>query len=245
MYSSSSSKKKKAMVQLFEYVTKACRTAYGPPGIGSSAGLTDILYALRVPLGFDRSARIIKASDTETFVDSVYTELQNGRVVIFSGHRPSGNGHTFVVDGYRNNYNGIPGDYFHTIQNTGDYSWYSVTPTNTTGVVHDWGKDLKAIIGIQPKNATTGIIGDVNGDGYVNISDVSAVINYGLIGKQVRRDVTIVNGEEGLQFMGKVDDNINTLFFPLTGWKRVSTDPAFEKYSEGCYLSTYTDTKNN
>ena len=70
------------------------------------------------------------------------------------------------------------------------------------------------------------------------MSDLTEVLHYSIVGKQLRRDLTIVNDSEGIEFTGRVDDEVNKLFFPLTGWKRSSSGVAYEKYSEGCYITT-------
>ena len=71
---------------------------------GSSAYSSENVNALRNYFGYDPSVRceLRKTYTTDEWDELVYTELANGRPVLYSGQSTSG-GHAFVVDGYSNN----------------------------------------------------------------------------------------------------------------------------------------------
>lgn len=233
MYSADTAKKNAARRELFLYITKLCRTSFGPPGISSGAYISDILCAIK-DLGFDSSARIIRiAHNEDAATNLIKNEIMEGRPVIISGFNSSGlNGHTFVIAGYKNNFDGISGDYFYTIQNTAAENkklirWYSLTPVQTSGVAHNWANDNSAIIGIKPKQSypSSDIVGDLNNDGRINMMDATIAINYSIYnlkGKYIRLDLASENNFEGFKFINKSKEGeYNTLFLPLTGWKPV------------------------
>lgn len=71
----------------------------------SSAGDMYIPYALKNFFNYDEGTRLLKRScfATEEWEDLVYSELADGRPVIYGGQAPDG-GHQFVCDGYENGY---------------------------------------------------------------------------------------------------------------------------------------------
>lgn len=70
----------------------------------SGAGDYGIPYALKNLFNYDNGVRYVKRSyyTTQEWEDMVYSELQGGYPVLYSGRSPAG--HAFVCDGYENGY---------------------------------------------------------------------------------------------------------------------------------------------
>ena len=111
----------------------------------------------------------------------IKTELDAGRPILYSANDPSEGGHAFICDGYNNS------GYFHF--NMGWYGtcdgWYlstSLRMTHRSGDQLNFSSGHEMLIGILPPEGweppVTFIRGDVNGDGFVTIDDVTALINY-------------------------------------------------------------------
>ena len=110
------------------------------------------------------------------------TELDAGRPILYAGNDSGGGaGHAFICDGYNSE------GKFH--YNFGWYGtcdgWYVSTALN---MVHRSGEEChfnsgqEMVIGIEPPEGwvppVTVVMGDVNGDGVVNIADVTKLIDY-------------------------------------------------------------------
>jgi hypothetical protein len=172
---------KKAVATLMEYLGKASYTNYSP-----SASGTWFEYALTVIQNYvrlARGARIINADDRSThaknnypnpigfsaFEQLVYEDITAKRPVIMAAYTSAGtNGHAFVVDGYNKDK-----DMYHINMgyNTSGNDWYKLSSFTYNGVTRNACRI--AIIDIDPRVT----YGDINLDGLVNMSDVSAIIN--------------------------------------------------------------------
>jgi hypothetical protein len=111
-------------------------------------------------------ARRLQNMSNAALKAAIIEELKLAHPVIMCG---SGNGecHCFVCDGYRSS-----DDMFHFnwgFDGDGD-GWFKLTALNPN--TYDFSNSKNAIVGLTPY-----ILGDTNGDGRINISDVTKVIN--------------------------------------------------------------------
>ncbi len=179
----STAKGKAAVALLMEYCAKAVQADFG---YGStSAPMKNAAPTLKNYFAMGNARRVENVSNA-TLKSEIIAELQNGSPVIMCG---SGNNecHAFVCDGYRSS-----DDMFHFLfgwDGDGD-GWFKLTALSPND--HDFSSKKNAIVGLTPH-----FLGDVNGDGKINISDVSTVINAAKKGEyDVNKDVN---------FDGKVD----------------------------------------
>ena len=112
------------------------------------------------------NARRVENVSNATLKSEIIAELQNGSPVIMCG---SGNNecHAFICDGYRSS-----DDMFHFLwgwDGDGD-GWFKLTALSPND--HNFSSKKNAIVGLTPH-----FLGDVNGDGKINMSDVTQVIN--------------------------------------------------------------------
>lgn len=90
-----------AVATLLEACGNAALMAYGASASGAYP--YDAIYGMVRFLGYDRSAVMLERDyyASESWNDIVYSELSEGRPVIYGGYDSSyQNGHTFIVDGY-------------------------------------------------------------------------------------------------------------------------------------------------
>lgn len=181
---------KKAVAELMLYIGMACKVNYGTEGTSVSATLAAPLLKDRLRMG--SNIRNIEKTDAQ-MEQILYTELAEGRPVIIRGANSSnGGGHFFVADGYRakdSKYRinwGWNGFY------NGYYAWSALTPTQAND--YTYYRDLT--IGIKPDY----YLGDVNGDGRVNITDVMVLLE-----KMQQGDKSIV-GDVNSDGMVSADD---------------------------------------
>ena len=157
---------KTAVATLMRYCGQALCMEYGLNGSGAYIEL--IPYVLGHYFGYDRTAQSYMVSreyyDDDTWAQMLYDELSQGRPLPYSGNNGSSGGHTFIVDGYRN------GSFHVNWGWSGDYDGFfqlsAFTPSTS-----DYTQGHRAVFGIMPECS------DVNGDGKLSISDVSALIN--------------------------------------------------------------------
>lgn len=154
----------KAMSIFLEYCGKALQSNYGTSVTSAyNVAARDVLKS-HFRMG---SPTMIYASSGEAkFEEKVYKELVNGRPIMIAGYRAGGYGHMFNCDGYD-----ASKDLFHFNLGWGGSGngWYAMTAIKPKAD-KEYTINLSAIIGIQPDY----ILGDVNGDGKIDISDVSA-----------------------------------------------------------------------
>lgn len=154
---------KAAVAELLEYVGKACLSDYTEKS--TSAYISKAYHALEDSIRLATKMGYIYASQLgeEAFAEKIYKSLLNGCPVIMSGRKTNDGCHCYVVDGY-NAKTGL----FHI--NFGWYGqfdgWYALSATGSSSAGYTINKT--AITNIKP----TYILGDVDGDGEIDIQDV-------------------------------------------------------------------------
>lgn len=156
-------KGKAAVAKLMEYCGRAVKSDYGYSS--TSAPMANVAPALRNFFGLGDARRLQNLSNAALKAE-IIAELRKGNPVIMCG---SGNSecHCFVCDGYRSS-----DDMFHfNFGWDGDGNgWFKLTALTPT--THNFSSSKNAIVGLAPY-----ILGDVNNDGKINMSDVTAIIN--------------------------------------------------------------------
>lgn len=154
---------KSAVAVLMEYVGRTVKADYGYNA--TSAPMANVAPALKNYFGMGDARRLQNLSNA-ALKAAIIEELKQEHPVIMCG---SGNNecHCFVCDGYRSS-----DDMFHFnwgYEGDGD-GWFKLTALNPS--THDFSNSKNAIVGLTPY-----ILGDTNGDGRINMSDVTATIN--------------------------------------------------------------------
>lgn len=156
-------KGKNAVATLMEYCGKALQADYGYNS--TSTPMARVAPTLKEYFGMGDARRLQNLSNA-ALKAAIIEELKLAHPVIMCG---SGNNecHCFVCDGYRSS-----DDMFHFnwgYEGDGD-GWFKLTALNPS--THDFSSGKNAIVGLTPY-----LLGDTNGDGRINISDVTNVIN--------------------------------------------------------------------
>jgi hypothetical protein len=154
---------KNAVAVLMEYVGRTVKADYCYNA--TSAPMANVAPALKNYFGMGDARRLQNLSNA-ALKAAIIDELKQQHPVIMCG---SGNSecHCFVCDGYRSS-----DDMFHFnwgYEGDGD-GWFKLTALNPN--THDFSNSKNAIVGLTPY-----LLGDVNGDGRINMSDVTKVIN--------------------------------------------------------------------
>lgn len=155
----------KAVAELVKYCGYAIQSNYTPTlTTASNSKARDVL---RTHFHMGNPVLIWASGGEERFEKQIYNELANGRPVMIGGYRPGGGGHMFNCDGYDSDK-----DLFHFNLGWGGSGngWYAMAAIKPKAD-KEYTINLSAIVGIQPDY----ILGDVNGDGKIDISDVTAV----------------------------------------------------------------------
>lgn len=178
-------KGKAAVAKLMEYCGKSVKADYGYSA--TSAPMANVAPALRDFFGMGEARRLQNLSNA-TLKAEIIAELRKGNPVIMCGSGAS-ECHCFVCDGYRSS-----DDMFHfNFGWDGDGNgWFKLTALTPT--THNFTSSKNAIVGLTPY-----ILGDVNKDGKINISDVTKIVNVANSGEYDR--ASDINSD------GKVDIN--------------------------------------
>ncbi len=157
---------KDAVAKLMRYCGQATCMDYT---LSSSAAYIELIpYTISYYFGYDKldpahmEAR--ERFDDEIWTQMVHDELSKGRPLAYAGGNDNGGAHTFIVDGYRN------GDFHLNWGWGGRFDGYFQLSAFTPST-HDYTKSHRAVFGIVPKRA------DINGDGMINIADLSVLID--------------------------------------------------------------------
>ena len=146
----------KAVAQLMRYCGQAAKMNYGTGSSGANA--MEALKGLTSYFDYDRyTGRLVYRSSysIDGWNALLYSELQEGRPVLYSGYGSTG-GHAFVCDGYDGN------GFFHFNwgwggHGDGYYKTYD-TDSNRDGLRQGYGQEQLVLVGIQPN---TGVVPDI------------------------------------------------------------------------------------
>lgn len=201
------------VAKLSRYCGQAVEMQYSPDGSG--AYTWDQLSAM-INFGYRSTAQDVTKSGSSWWGGGGYTttewealmktELDAGRPILYSASDPSAGGHAFICDGYNSN------NYFHF-----NYGWYgtcdgwylstALRMTHREGDQLNFSSGHEMLIGVEPPEGWTPPVtvkrGDVNGDGDVNMDDLSALINYLLDGS------TSINQENAAACSDENDTDVN------------------------------------
>ena len=173
-----------AVAKLGRYCGQSVKMMYSPDGSG--AYTSNQLSAMK-SFGFSSSKLYTKGNgwngySTTQWENMIKAEIDAGRPILYSANDSyGGGGHAFICDGYNSD------GKFHF--NMGWYGtcdgWYASTALNMThrdGEYLRFNSNHEMITGIEPPEGwvppVTVLMGDVNGDGVVNIADVTKLIDY-------------------------------------------------------------------
>ena len=200
------------VAKISRYCGHAVEMQYHPDGSGA---YTQDQRNAMVSFGYRSSAKYVQKGGGGWWSQENYTtaqwealmktELDAGRPILYAASDTGGGaGHAFICDGYNSE------GKFH--YNFGWYGtcdgWYVSTALN---MVHRSGDEChfnsghEMVTGVQPPEGwqppVTLQLGDVNGDGEVNIADVTALIDY-LLGNNastsIHLEVADINGDNDI-----------------------------------------------
>ena len=187
-------KGKAAVAKLMEYTGRAVKADYGYSS--TSAPMANVAPALRDFFGLGEARRLQNMSNAALKAE-IIAELQKGNPVIMCG---SGNNecHCFICDGYRST-----NDMFHFNWGwDGDGNgWFKLTALTPT--THNFTTSKNAIVGLTPT-----ILGDVNGDGRINMADVTKIVN---VANAVEYDRAADLNSDGKVDINDVSKDINVI----------------------------------
>lgn len=160
---------KAAVSTLCEYIGKALKSDYGRTN--TSASRTAVENVLNYYLRMGECKHYYQSTTGKAkFDELIYDDLAHGRPVFLSS--TSCGGHAFVIDGY------LDGEYHVNWGWNGEKDGYYPLNALKPGTLNYSGS-LMAVCNIQPQYK----LGDANGDGKIDISDVVTVINAANKGK--------------------------------------------------------------
>ena len=167
---------KQAVSELMAYLGRTLHSNYTPSSTG--AYIKDLAAQLRDNFRMGSMINYIVAAKVglKAFENYIYNDILQGKPVIVGGHLDVGNGgHAFVLDGYD-----AEQDLYHVNWGWGgSYNgWFKMTALNATKS-YAFNSNKEAIIGIQPEYK----LGDINGDGDIDIVDVMQVVQDAQQGK--------------------------------------------------------------
>lgn len=183
-----------AVSQLCYYCSVAVRSTYDQFGTGSSD--SNCISAFINHFNYnDTTHFIIRSRYSEPeWMEKVYNEISNRHPIFYTARDINivlgiFGGHNFIIDGYDEDglvhvnwgWHGQENGYFDiALLNPGLYTY------------DDW---QAMYVGLYPNNDDTIVVGDVNCDGFVTASDVTAIYNYILYDDQIYIATSDVNGD--------------------------------------------------
>jgi hypothetical protein len=175
-------KQKAAVAQLMEYIAYTFHSDFKVNGTGANPKQVATYLKENLRMGSFISYITAAKLGLSSFENYIYNELLQGRPVMVAGWTASGSGHTFAIDGYD-----ATNDLYHVNWGWGGSydGWFAISALNPKTSIAYNSKKL-AIIGIQPDYK----LGDVNGDGEVDITDAMQAVQDAQNGKyDVRADI--------------------------------------------------------
>ncbi len=167
-----SSKGKKAVALLCQYVSAALEMDYTPSWSG--AKMAKAAPVLRDYFAMGDAKRLeARYMTSANFKAELIAELKKGHPVVMCGQSDESGCHAFICDGYRST-----DDLFHFnwgYTGSGD-GWFALTALTPNDM--NFTSRKNAIVGLTPS-----LLGDVNGDGRVNMSDVTEIIDASIKGE--------------------------------------------------------------
>ena len=93
--------------------------------------------------------------DDSKWIQKIKAEIDANRPVLYTGYQSNGKGHSFVIDGYRDQWFHLNWGWADTIANN---AFYSLGRIITFGIVEPLSYDQQAIFGIEPAIAHTSAV---------------------------------------------------------------------------------------
>ena len=174
----------KAVADLCAQVGKAMQMYYSPTGSGQWP--EQVVNAIEQHLHLGKVTAYSQSSKTDqdtTYLDKVRASLANGMPVLICGYTSTAkaaSGHWFIADGYR-----PEDDTYHINWGWGigfNNGWFKMSLLSYLKKETSFNFSYKKTFLILDKPSWAM---DVNGDGYINMSDVTKVINAGNSGEYV------------------------------------------------------------
>lgn len=184
----------KAVAQLCYYCSVAAQSTYDQFGTGSSDAKCISAFVNHFNYN-DTTHYIIRSRYTEPeWVEMVYTELSNNHPIFYSARDINielgiFGGHNFIIDGYDENGLVHVNWGWHGQEN----GYYDIALLNPGVYTYDEWQAM--YVGLYPNKADTTVAGDVDADGSVSASDVTALYNYFLNGDTTHLDTSDVDGD--------------------------------------------------
>lgn len=187
----------KAVADLCAQVGKAMQMYYSPTGSGQWP--EQVVNAIEQHLHLGKVTAYSQSSKTDqdtTHLDKVRASLANGMPVLICGYTSTAkaaSGHWFIADGYR-----PEDDTYHINWGWGlgfNNGWFKMSLLSYLKKETSFNFSYKKTFLVLDKPSWAM---DVNGDGYINMSDVTKVINAGNSGEYVP--------QADVNYDGKVDE---------------------------------------
>lgn len=181
---------KKAVADMLEKIGKAVHADYKPTATGVRHADSDPRLTTCFRLGSKITRIYASKMGVPAFCERIRKELGEGRPVLMTGSNSGGSStHAFLCDGYR-----AGDDKFHFNWGWGGtydgyYKMTALKPSST----RNYSYYKSAVVNVQPEY----ILGDVNHDGSVDVSDVLGAVDDMLDGKYQE--------EADVNYDGKVD----------------------------------------
>lgn len=154
---------KNAVATLCEYIAKALKSDFGKSATSASRTAVENVLTYHLRMG---APKHIYKSTTADFEQQIYHNIASGKPVFLSA--TSSGGHSFVLDGY----DAATKKYHVNWGWSGKFDdYYALNGLKVDGL--NYTGSLMAVVNIEPAY----ILGDVNGDGKINISDVVAAVD--------------------------------------------------------------------
>ena len=189
---------KAAVATLCEYIAKALRSDFGRSATSAQRTLVETILNTYLRMGNSKHVYRSIAGKPQ-FEELIYNEIVNGRPVYMSS--TSSGGHSFVIDGY----DAESGKYHVNWGWGGDYDGYftigAFNPSNL-----NYSGSLMAVVNIQPLY----LLGDANGDGKINISDIMTVINTANKGRATKQTDINSDGKVTIDDAKVIEDYLVT-----------------------------------